>query len=205
MWGLYMRGMNFQDITIESNYMNEWSSPDYSTTVSLARDPLVERRHLLHFFRGSTLRINLQYIRLVIPNNIQNRNTDDGDNYRINVLSLVRTGIEVDVRASINLTVQTPRIVSESGLGHSDITTVGERILTMHLPWDWLWDQQPGAAINEEQDMLDLSPDSHVPVIVCRDINQLSRAYLVRRVGDIQINSSQGVGASMPLAYTEVG
>ena len=215
--GLYMRGMNFQQVMIEANDRNEWTSPLHSTTVTLETDPLVERKHLLHLFRGTparaktqvisssrtALRINNQYIRLLISQE-QNLNTDDRDNYRISVLSLVSSGLAVDVRARINLTIQTPQIVSASGLGHSDITTVGERILTMNLPWDWLWDQQPGAAINEEEDMLDLSPDSHVPVIVCRDINQLSRAYLVRRVGNIQINS-QGVGAAMPLAYTEVG
>ena len=95
--------------------------------------------------------------------------------------------------------------MSESGIGHADVTNVGERILTMQLPWDWLWDQQLGADINEEDTMMALSPNNDVPLVVCRDVERPDRAYLVRRVGDIQINSSGGVGASMPLAYTEVG
>ena len=201
--GLYLRGVNFEECRLQANDTDSWANPSFEEDISVLKDVFLDRRQGLFFFEDGHGGVNYRYIRVRIA---ANPVTDNEENAQVGVMAVVSHWQEFPVRADIGLSRHQRKIVSQTSQGHRTVATTGERLATVQLGWDYMWDVANDSGDSEKALMESLLTSEDIPVVFCRDAENADQmAYLARREGEARIVSNNGIGAVMPLAFIEVG
>lgn len=205
--GLYIARMNIDagvsGVRLQANATNVWTSPTIDNALTLTQDSWVNRIQGIYFFNPTTrAAIAHRYYRLKI--NSGTAVNDGSSSFKVPLALPIISPVEIDNRAAITYRIRRSTLRNILSGGQEQRAAFSVRQMTIELPWQWLYDPSISAPVNEEATMLSLSQDEDVPVVVCRNLNKSHQAYLCRRDGDITIESPEGVGASMPLLWTEI-
>ena len=201
--GFYIRGVNFTSAFLQAHATDSWGAPTHNVAISFSTDSYVKRMQAAFFYLVARTTINLRFARLRIP---AGTGVNDGaTGYKVGIMVPMVSTVEVENRAPLRRVVTKGVIGNRLVGGAEDVAAVGFRQMTLEFPWTWMWDTTTSPAFNEEANMLALATDREIPVVVVPNLNRQYEAYLGRNVGDVQIESDAGIGASMALIIREIG
>ena len=198
--GIYLEGLNFAACTWQANATDVWTSPSFAQSITVSVDPVTSLRRGIFFFNAAHTTQSYRYTRLLIAAGTAR---DDGANFKVAKFFPLVSAREVINRGEIIQTRQRPVLTNEFPAGRKEILRQGEQFVTLELPWQWMWNVALDAATDEKSTMLALATDPDTPVVICRDLNRPTEAYIMRNEANFGL-SSEGVGARMPLVYRQV-
>lgn len=198
--GVYLRGANFTACTLAANATNSWGSPSVSVPVTLTYDALLKRYHRMVYWQASRAPITFRYIQLQISSQTP---VDGAAYFALGAMLPANTATEAELRAPIRETVRQAMLKNELPT-RREVQRIGDRQMMLSLPWNWAWDQITNSVDNETALMHALLTDEDEPVIVCWNVDTPERAILALRDGEISIDSQDGIGANMPLGFSEL-
>jgi hypothetical protein len=200
-YGFYIEGVNVPAGSIQANATDSWGAPTINQSATFTLDSFALRRHGLFFFNADRSSIALRYLRLVLTGS---QSPDGGVSYyQVGTCLPLVSPTELTNRRPLGLAGIEP-VLENEWPGRYENAAIGVRQVQVDLPWEFFFNPIPHAADNEESKMLALATNPATPVVVCPDLNRPQQTYLCRRRGEIRWDIQQGIGASFPLAFSEV-
>lgn len=198
--GIYLRGTNFITATLMANPTNTWGAPAISKALTIPLDAFLSRYHTMVFWNTTRTVVTHRYVQLAIPN----QTTTDGASYfSLGTMLPVVTPVEVELRAPLQITRRQAMLKNDLPT-RREVQRLGDRQLVLNLPWNYAWDQVLDSSNNETDLMIALAVSEDEPVIVCWNAQKPELGFLARREGDVDLQSQDGIGASMALSFAEI-
>lgn len=203
---VYISGTNFLSATLQANGTNVWTSPAVNINISLIPDPLMSVggptvRRGIFFFSASRAAIAHRYLRLII---FAPQGTDDFGAYTVGCFFPLFAWTEFENRTPWTIGRRRAVWRNELTQGDSEVLDAGRQKAFLRVPWEFFMNTRLGAPESEEAVMLLLAVNEHEPVVVCRDLNRTHESFLCRRRGDIEWQTSDGLGVNFPMEFEEI-